>query len=317
MALFSVLFLNFTAMGAVPVEPGADASLSIHYRYDLRVLPGVKFSLYRVAAVNPDVTFTLTPKFSAYPIRTEDQTVESWNEQAVQIKGYVQADGISPDYELVTNSDGDASTALATGLYLVLGEKKSIGGYTYIQTPSLVCVPMISDTDEWMYDYAIIPKVTRSQDPVPPKPDPPVYPEDEKEPPKTERRLILEWDDGGDAASRPKSVPFTLMADGVPVSNIELTADMGWKYVWKDLPEYDAAGHKIEYTLSLFLDGYELVRDQIGGTFRIVAKKDFPDGSGGFLPQTGLVWWPVPVLLILGILMVSFGLYRRKEDGSL
>ncbi len=32
------------------------------------------------------------------------------------------------------------------------------------------------------------------------------------------------------------------------------------------------------------------------------------------LPQTGLLWWPVPVLLFCGLLFVIFGLMRRKTS---
>jgi len=32
------------------------------------------------------------------------------------------------------------------------------------------------------------------------------------------------------------------------------------------------------------------------------------------LPQTGQLWWPVPVLLLAGLVLVVVGLARRKED---
>lgn len=38
--------------------------------------------------------------------------------------------------------------------------------------------------------------------------------------------------------------------------------------------------------------------------------------AGGKLPQTGQLWWPVPVLALAGMLFVSFGWYRRRGFGE-
>lgn len=43
-------------------------------------------------------------------------------------------------------------------------------------------------------------------------------------------------------------------------------------------------------------------------------KKTVPSGSK--LPQTGQLWWPVPVLAIVGILCVFVGWYRKKWSES-
>lgn len=41
-----------------------------------------------------------------------------------------------------------------------------------------------------------------------------------------------------------------------------------------------------------------------------------PAVSGGKLPQTGQLWWPVPVMAIVGIIFVMFGWYRRRRFGE-
>ena len=52
-----------------------------------------------------------------------------------------------------------------------------------------------------------------------------------------------------------------------------------------------------------------------------------PDGSvdvnepdvpvGPKLPQTGMLWWPVPALAALGLLLLGAGiLYRRREEAE-
>lgn len=41
---------------------------------------------------------------------------------------------------------------------------------------------------------------------------------------------------------------------------------------------------------------------------------DKPGKPGGKLPQTGQLWWPVPVLLFLGCALVLLGLFRRRGN---
>ena len=43
-----------------------------------------------------------------------------------------------------------------------------------------------------------------------------------------------------------------------------------------------------------------------------------PGGGGGKLPQTGQLWWPVPVLVCAGLGFIAVGLLRRREaeDGK-
>ena len=38
--------------------------------------------------------------------------------------------------------------------------------------------------------------------------------------------------------------------------------------------------------------------------------------SGGKLPQTGQLWWPVPVLTCAGLGCIAVGLFRRRRDGD-
>ncbi len=37
-------------------------------------------------------------------------------------------------------------------------------------------------------------------------------------------------------------------------------------------------------------------------------------GGGGKLPQTGQLWWPVPLLICAGLGCIAVGLFRRRED---
>ena len=41
-----------------------------------------------------------------------------------------------------------------------------------------------------------------------------------------------------------------------------------------------------------------------------------PSSGGGKLPQTGQLWWPVPVLTCAGLGCIAVGLLRRRRDGD-
>ncbi|MCI8698029.1 MAG: hypothetical protein HFF29_02820 [Oscillospiraceae bacterium] len=42
---------------------------------------------------------------------------------------------------------------------------------------------------------------------------------------------------------------------------------------------------------------------------------DDPDVPLGDLPQTGMLWWPVPVLAIAGLMLIVIGIVRRRTGG--
>ena len=44
--------------------------------------------------------------------------------------------------------------------------------------------------------------------------------------------------------------------------------------------------------------------------------KPTPSSGGGKLPQTGQLWWPVPVLTCGGLGCIVVGLLRRRRDGD-
>ena len=58
------------------------------------------------------------------------------------------------------------------------------------------------------------------------------------------------WKDGNDQDGlRPESITVNLLADGVKIDSVTVTAENGWKWSFADLPKF-AAGKEIEYTVS-------------------------------------------------------------------
>lgn len=113
-----------------------------------------------------------------------------------------------------------------------------------------------------------------------------------------------------------------------------VTVDDKGKAVWKDLElglylivnttaaEGYAQVNTFLISVPRYLDGsyvYDVTASPKMGTADKLASttpNPKPAVSGGKLPQTGQLWWPVPVMAIVGMLFVMFGWYRRRRFGE-
>ena len=122
-------------------------------------------------------------------------------------------------------------------------------------------------------------------------------------PPEPVDRTVLKvWkNDGAHLEERPAEVQAALLCNGEVYEVVALNEENGWAYSWTGLD-----GTKewtiVEYTV---LDKYTSSVTQDGSTFIIT--NTYSD-----IPQTGQLWWPVPMLLALGLGMIVVGLVRRR-----
>ncbi|MBQ9717687.1 MAG: Cna B-type domain-containing protein, partial [Clostridia bacterium] len=122
-------------------------------------------------------------------------------------------------------------------------------------------------------------------------------------PPEPVDRTVLKvWkNDGAHLEERPAEVQVALLCNGEVYEVVALNEENGWAYSWTGLD-----GTKewtiVEYTV---LDKYTSSVTQDGSTFIIT--NTYSD-----IPQTGQLWWPVPMLLALGLGMIVVGLVRRR-----
>lgn len=114
-------------------------------------------------------------------------------------------------------------------------------------------------------------------------------------------KVMKVWKDENHEEERPKKVEAELLGNGVVYDTVVLNEENGWQYEWTGL---DGA---IEWTVreKTVLDKYKsnVVIDR--GVFVII-------NTYTVIPQTGQLWWPVPVLVSVGLMMLCFGLLRRR-----
>ena len=128
-------------------------------------------------------------------------------------------------------------------------------------------------------------------------------------PGNTTRAVSKIWNDTDNESKRPQSVQVTLLKNGVVYDTQTLNAANGWKYTWNALPQYDENGQEITWTLhEASVSGYSSSVRQEGNVFLLT--NTFKKQK---LPQTGLLWWPVPLLTAAGLAFLIVGAQCRKK----
>lgn len=216
-----IFVVSVTSLAAEPIETDKDVDLTVLYKDDITSITGAEFSIYRVADVSESAHISLTGQFASYPIDTKGLDQKGWQELAITLDGYVKRDHLTPLTMEIVDTNGEFSVTMKPGLYLVLGEKKTIGDYSYSPTPFMIFLPDYSTLDNtWDYEVNAEVKYTK-----------------EELPKVVTRRVLKIWDDIGFEEERPDSVTVQLLRDGEVYDTQELTEKVQWSHTWENLPE--------------------------------------------------------------------------------
>lgn len=263
------------------------------------------FSVYKVADFSENGVFQITDTFRPY-IDTvtgmnqleaqKEWNSEEWNTLAETLSGCVEQDHISETVILKTKNKTVTWTeaeGLEKALYLIIG-KPAAEDAQYTILPYLITVPNRDENGQW--NPQVVVDLTKYSQDIP-----------------ESCKVVKIWKDEGYEKQRPKKVTVELLKDGKSVDTQILNEKNNWQYEWDSLE----AGHvwkvvektiPTSYTMSNTLDGQTYV---IVNTYN--SKTPSTSTGGSSLPQTGQLWWPVPILTILGLAAFIIGWARRKE----
>lgn len=312
------------SLAAGAIDTSAQVSITLEYYQEKQPVAGVPFDLYCIADVDAYGEYTLTQTFVNYPVRVDGLTAEAWKSLAETLCAYIDRDKIPSLCSGNTDAQGRLQfpeqntlkngASLRPGLYLVRGRELNRDGYIYVTEPFLVQLPsQDKESNTWVYDVTAQPKHTRTQ-------IPPQVPEEDT----IERRVLKVWKKDSEKV-RPTQITIQLLRDGTVYDTVTLTKDNNWRYTWKELPEYRGDGSRIVWQVTeKGLKDYTVLVTQEGITFVVTNTYSPGDGSdhntppgsgnGGKLPQTGVLWWPVPVLAGSGILLLFGSILLKRKD---
>ena len=293
--LLGMCFMAFCpnrAQALTPLDPDAEASLTLHYQKDGAAFADLQVGIYRIAEAFPDGSFQLIEPFASYPLNIHGITVqEQWNQVAQTIYACIVSDQIAPDYEKMTDENGTVCFAdLDTGLYFVREVVAENTNGTYIFNQFMVYLPTPQADGSYNYAVEARPKCTNFV-------------------PRTQYTVTKLWQDSGNQASRPKEVSVEIYKDGQLYETQILSASNNWTYTWYVSGEDHSKWAVAERTVP---DNYKVTIRQNGSHFSIInTRQTTPD-----IPQTGDSSTPMLWILLMcfsGIMLVILGIYSRRR----
>lgn len=301
-ALLAVLLLMLSfAADAESLDTTRSVSLTVRFRHDGVGMQDAQFQLYHVASMDASGELTLLAPFTRYNVQLGGLSESELAGVATTLEGYILRDGIAPTYTASTNSNGSAYfEGMPQGLYLVLGDRYAAGDAVFTIQPSMVQLPFLHSVEgRWDYEVMMNAKYTFAPHAT-----------------IVTRKVLKVWENV-DGVTLPEQITVHLLRDGVIADTVQLSEECLWRYTWTEL---DATSRWT--VVEEELDDYLVNVTQEGVTFVITNTYDAeepgptptPSPDGPQLPQTGQLWWPVPMLMSLGLLLIVLGLLIRRRQ---
>ena len=276
---------------APKIDENKDTSLTIELvDVEDNKLSNATFSVYKVASMNDTGIFNTEEKFIASQVSYEYETQEEWDEVLKELLAYIEDNNISYDFTLTTNSNGIATkNNIEKGLYLIYFDSYIVGARTYNPQSILISIPNMTIQNEWEYEVKTYPKCA--------------YDIDLNK--IADKKVIKVWNDKGKEKYRPQYITVQLYKDSELYDEVKLDSSNGWSYQWNNLDntykwEVKEIGVSNKYSVDI---NYE------NNIFTITNTYDDK------LPNTGLLWWPVPILFGTGLILLVIGIIiKRKQD---
>lgn len=269
-------------------------------------LEGMAWDLYHVADITGDDSYKLAGDFADLPVNITDLSTSATMALAETLESFAETGNMLPLSSGIVNSDGVVEFgSLPYGLYLICGVPMEIEGTRYVPAPSLITIDK-SLGDEITFNYNVVakPKIKTL-----PKQDR-VY--------KYDATVKLFWEKD-DPETRPKSVNITLTRDGEAFKTSTLSDANNWtttwtnlssKYKWNVVEDTVPSGYTVTYVQNdINIDpddpnehDLEFIITNTGNYVPTETTK-----ASKPLPYTGQLWWPVPVLSAVGLVIFTVG----------
>ncbi len=296
-------------------SPSEELTLSIFYHDNGQAMVGAKFRLYLLAEKNSNGKYIASEQFKSYPINISEDA-ETLRDLAATLEGYVLRDNIPPTDSGTIGENGSVSfptnsNKLSAGIYLVLGERHTQNGIVYDASPFTIILPAADSTDdesayhvkvEAKYEFFVDQDndIDIDQDVI-------------------TRKVLKVWKDTEKPEDRPNEIKVQLLKNGEVYETVTLNKDNNWRYEWNDLSR-DEQWNVVEltpnhYFVTITREGTTFVVTNTHADIINLPPTDTPLSPGKpFLPQTGVLWWPIPLLAAGGVLFLIIGTLLKKRN---
>ena len=270
-----------------------DTSITLYYS------PGVcDFSFYKIANISADGKVALTEQFNDY-VNSVDMlnritrlNADEMRTLSTTLDAIVLRDDLTPKYVIATSEKGVLKhTNLDRGIYLIIGEQTRDEKYLYTPSPLLVSIPQLLENGNW--ENHVIVKHTKFQ-------------KEELKNDFVQYSVRKIWRDTGYLSKRPPDIYVQLFQNEKLYDTVKLNAANNWFYEWEKLPanfKWTVVEKEIPKDYFLIVD-----KNQTGIVLTNRYKIPPPD-----IPQTGQLWWPVPILFAVGAILLTLGFLGKKS----
>ncbi len=319
-----------------------------HLSADDEPVAGVTSHLYLVATVDENGQYTITDSFkdcfADQNFFNNNYDYDAWKSCVMYDPGsdsddllsYIRSKGIIEAANGVSDSSGRTYySGLTLGAYYVLSDKAVNDEYSHYFANFIYPVPILENEADGTvitnYSPKASPKKAKVQNDV-----------------EVHCHLLKRWNDSGYENNRPSYVEFNIYCDGEFKETVSLSNANNWYYEWsmtglhEFFVEEISAGEGYTGTITVYQNGHES-EFVCTNTYNPPDTPDTPDtpgtpdepGTPGVpdlpevlgairdlpavlgarrLPQTGLLWWPVPILLILGMIFIIKGIRKNAKN---
>lgn len=326
-AAFCIVGVILWLMTGLMLSVSADSavnSLTLICKTEEVTLTGMHWDLYRVGLRKGD-NFVLEGDFAKYPVSLEDMSSSAITEAAETLENYAVLDKIPALAQGEIGKDGMLRfDDLDSGLYMVCGKNIQVGSTMYI--PSAILVEIMKSEDGKNVDLEAYPKLSTK-----------VL---SGESSKYAVKKIWENDENA-LEKRATSISVEIYGDEKLYETVTLDESNNWTYVWVAESDIDWRVKEVKvpenYTVVYcsnekqfaIVNTYSdktpvqtIISTTVtsNGSTRATVKNANPatgysnNNTNTKLPQTGLLWWPVPVMACGGVIFITLGV--RLKSGN-
>ena len=300
LCLFVLSMLPLPSFAENEVDENRDITVSVTYPVN-----DVEFRLYKIAELSADgLTATMTGDFAdstKYPVSFGEISSEEFYRVGNTLLGYIHVEQPAP---LMTASvtegkayfEGDETVSLKPGVYLLDCDTAIEENNCYTPDVMVFCAPSkLERSSPMIYDVEITGKYS-------------VTPVTEKD----QLEITKVWvDDNTDI--RPKSVTVDLLKDGVAVDTVTLSDDNKWTYCWNDLEgghNWTVVERNVSEDYTVTIKSANRYQTVIENKYNVPPTPTPPPD----VPQTGMLWWPVPMLILAGLILFVVGILKQRRE---